>query len=56
MDVLGEDLEAFDFVVKTSAKTYLIEGQFLQRRRVQVERSSLPYSDLALKINQNPGL
>jgi type II restriction enzyme len=54
MDVLGEDLKRFDFVVKTSAKTYLIEVNFYSGGGSKLNEVARSYSDLAPKINQNP--
>jgi type II restriction enzyme len=54
MDVLGEDLKRFDFVVKTSAKTYLIEVNFYSGGGSKLNEVARAYSDLAPKINQNP--
>jgi type II restriction enzyme len=53
MDVLGEDLKRFDFVVKTSAKTYLIEVNFYSGGGSKLNEVARSYSDLAPKINQN---
>ncbi len=53
--VLGEDEKRFDFVVKTSAKTYLIEVNFYSAGGSKLNEVARSYSDLAPKINSVPG-
>ncbi len=54
MTSLGEDLKRFDFVIRTKAKTYLIETNFYNGGGSKLNEVARAYSDLAPKINQYP--
>lgn len=54
MKCLGEDRKRFDFVVKTSRKTYLIEVNFYSGGGSKLNEVARSYSELAPKINQFP--
>lgn len=51
---LGADLKRFDFVIKTKAKTYLIEINFYTGGGSKLNEVARSYSDIAPKINQYP--
>lgn len=53
--VLGDDEKRFDFVVSTSAKTYLIEVNFYSSGGSKLNEVARSYSDIAPKINSVPG-
>lgn len=53
--VLGDDKKRFDFVVKTSAKTYLIEVNFYSGGGSKLNEVARSYSDIAPKINTVEG-
>ena len=50
-DVLGTDEKRFDFVVETSAKTYLMEVNFYSGGGSKLNEVARAYTDLAPKIN-----
>lgn len=54
-EVLGDDEKRFDFVVKTAAKTYLIEVNFYSGGGSKLNEIARSYSDIAPKINSVPG-
>ena len=54
--VLGDDEKRFDFVIKTSAKTYLIEVNFYSGGGSKLNEVARSYSDIAPKINSVPGI
>lgn len=49
---LGADVKRFDFVIKTKAKTYLIETNFYNSGGSKLNETARSYSDVAPKINQ----
>jgi type II restriction enzyme len=51
---LGADLKRFDFVIKTTVKTYLIETNFYNGGGSKLNEVARAYSDVAPKINQYP--
>ncbi|MFJ1429995.1 type II restriction endonuclease [Capnocytophaga canimorsus] len=51
---LGTDVKRFDFVIETSAKTYLIETNFYNTGGSKLNEVARAYSDIAPKINQYP--
>jgi type II restriction enzyme len=51
---LGADVKRFDFVIKTEAKTYLIETNFYNGGGSKLNETARAYSDIAPKINQYP--
>lgn len=51
---LGADLKRFDFVIKTTKKTYLIETNFYNGGGSKLNEVARAYSDVARKINQYP--
>lgn len=51
---LGTDVKRFDFVIETSAKTYLIETNFYNTGGSKLNEVARAYSDVAMKINQYP--
>lgn len=53
--VLGDDEKRFDFVIKTSNKTYLIEVNFYSGGGSKLNEVARSYSDIAPKINSVPG-
>ena len=53
--VLGDDEKRFDFVIKTAAKTYLIEVNFYSGGGSKLNEVSRSYSDIAPKINSVSG-
>lgn len=50
-NVLGDDEKRFDFVIKTTAKTYLIEVNFYSSGGSKLNEVARAYTDLAPKIN-----
>lgn len=54
-EVLGDDEKRFDFVINTSAKTYLIEVNFYSGGGSKLNEVARSYSDIAPKINKVPG-
>lgn len=52
---LGNDEKRFDFVIKTSLKTYLIEVNFYTGGGSKLNEVARAYSDIAPKINAVPG-
>lgn len=52
---LGSDLKRFDFAIKTSVKTYLIETNFYNGGGSKLNEVARASSDVAPKINQYPG-
>lgn len=53
--VLGDDEKRFDFVIKTSKKTYLIEVNFYSSGGSKLNEVARSYSDIAPKVNSVPG-
>uniref|UniRef100_UPI003FEF1B73 type II restriction endonuclease n=1 Tax=Alloprevotella sp. TaxID=1872471 RepID=UPI003FEF1B73 len=53
--VLGDDEKRFDFVIKTSKKTYLIEVNFYSGGGSKLDEIARSYSDIAPKVNSVPG-
>ena len=53
--VLGDDEKRFDFVIQTSKKTYLIEGNFYSGGGSKLNEVARSYSDIAPKINSVSG-
>ena len=53
--VLGDDEKRFDFVIKTAAKTYLIEVNFYSGGGSKLNEVARSYSDIAPKINSVSG-
>lgn len=53
--VLGDDEKWFDFVIKTSKKTYLIEVNFYSGGGSKLNEVARSYSDIAPKVNSVPG-
>lgn len=49
--VLGADQKVFDFVIKTSEKTYLIEVNFYSGGGSKLNETARSYTDIAPKIN-----
>lgn len=49
---LGADVKRFDFVIKTTKKTYLIETNFYNGGGSKLNETARSYSDVAPKINQ----
>jgi type II restriction enzyme len=49
---LEADVKQFDFVIKTSVKTYLIETNFYNSGGSKLNETARAYSDVAPKINQ----
>ena len=54
-NVLGDDEKRFDFVIKTTAKTYLIEVYFYSSGGSKLNEVARAYTDLAPKINSVSG-
>ena len=52
---LGADNKRFDFVIRTSEKTYLIEANFYTGGGSKLNEVARSYSELAPKINAVPG-
>lgn len=55
VDALGTDNKRFDFVIRTSEKTYLIEANFYAGGGSKLNEVARSYSELAPKINAVPG-
>lgn len=53
--VLGDDEKRFDFVIKTTDKTYLIEVNFYSSGGSKLNEVARAYTDLAPKINSVSG-
>lgn len=53
--VLGADKKRFDFVIRTSSKTYLIEANFYTGGGSKLNEVARSYSELAPKINSVSG-
>lgn len=53
--VLGADQKVFDFVIKTSEKTYLIEVNFYSGGGSKLNETARSYTDIAPKINAVDG-
>lgn len=53
--VLGDDEKRFDFVIKTSKKTYLIEVNFYSSGGSKLNEVARSYSDIAPKVNSVTG-
>lgn len=53
--VLGADTKRFDFAVKTSAKTYLMEVNFYSSGGSKLNEVARSYTEIAPKINGIPG-
>lgn len=49
--MLGDDEKRFDFVIKTSKKTYLIEVNFYSGGGSKLNEVARSYSDIAPKVN-----
>ena len=49
--VLGDDEKRFDFVIKTTSKTYLIEVNFYSGGGSKLNEVVRSYSDIAPKVN-----
>ena len=54
-EVLGEDTKRFDFVVRTKAKTYLMEVNFYSGGGSKLNEVARAYTELAPKVNAVPG-
>lgn len=54
-NVLGDDEKRFDFVIKTDAKTYLIEVNFYSSGGSKLNEVARSYSEIAPKINSLEG-
>ena len=54
-NVLGDDEKRFDFVIETTAKTYLIEVNFYSSGGSKLNEVARAYTDLAPKINSVSG-
>lgn len=52
---LGEDVKRFDFVIRTTAKTYLTEVNFYSSGGSKLNEVARAYTELAPKINGVPG-
>ena len=48
----GEDIKRFDFVIRTTKKTYLIETNYYNTGGSKLNEVARAYTDLAPKINQ----
>jgi type II restriction enzyme len=55
IESLGADVKRFDFVIKTTKKTYLIETNFYNGGGSKLNETARAYSDVAPKINQYEG-
>lgn len=53
--VLGDDEKRFDFVIKTSGKTYLVEVNFYSGGGSKLNEVARSYSDIAPKVNSVSG-
>lgn len=51
LSTLGNDIKAFDFVVKTNVKTYLIEVNFYSTGGSKLNETARAYTEIARKIN-----
>ena len=51
LSILGEDEKRFDFVIKTTNKTYLIEVNFYSGGGSKLNETARAYTELAPKIN-----
>lgn len=54
MTSLGHDLKRFDFVIKTTKKTYLIETNFYNTGGSKPNEVARSYSEIGSKINKYP--
>ena len=54
-DALGDDEKRFDFVIKTTDKTFLIEVNFYSGGGSKLNEVARAYSDIAPKINAVDG-
>jgi len=54
LEILGKDKKRFDFVIKTSKKTYLIEVNFYSGGGSKLTEIARSYSDIGPKINSLP--
>lgn len=54
LEILGKDKKRFDFVVKTSKRTYLIEVNFHSGGGPKLNEVARSYSDIGQKINSLP--
>ena len=54
-NVLGDDEKRFDFVIETTAKTYLIEVNFYSGGGSKLNEVARAYTDIAPKINSVQG-
>lgn len=54
LEILGKDKKRFDFVIKTSKKTYLIEVNFYSGGGSKLTEVARSYSDIGPKINSLP--
>ncbi len=54
-NVLGDDEKRFDFVIKTTTKTYLVEVNFYSGGGSKLNEVARSYSDIAPKINSVTG-
>lgn len=55
IESLGVDVKRFDFVIKTTKKTYLIETNYYNSGGSKLNETARAYSDVAPKINQYEG-
>ena len=51
LSILGDDEKRFDFVIKTTNKTYLIEVNFYSGGGSKLNETARAYTELAPKIN-----
>lgn len=54
MTSLGHDLKRFDFVIKTTKKTYLIETNYYNTGGSKPNEVARAYSEIGVKINKYP--
>lgn len=54
-DVLGDDEKRFDFIIRTTTKTFLIEVNFYSGGGSKLNEVARSYSEIAPKINSVPG-
>lgn len=54
MTSLGHDLKRFDFVIKTTKKTYLIETNYYNTGGSKLNEVARAYSEIGVKINKYP--
>lgn len=52
---LGVDQKVFDFMIKTSSKTYLVEVNFYSSGGSKLNEVARSYTDVAPKVNSVPG-